>query len=112
MSFKRALKFPAYHEKYICPVETMSKYIKDTETFRGEITRLFIATTKLCRKASEDKWSRWVKSILQKAGIDMNIFLPHSTRNASTSMAKTTHLTLDTVLKAGGWKSMKTFAKH
>ena len=56
--------------------------------------------------------SRWVKGILKGVGIDMKIFSPHSTRNASTSMAKSVHLPIDLILKTGGWRSMKSYAKH
>ena len=41
----------------------------------------------------------------------MSIFTPHSTRSASTSRAAT-RIPIDTVLKTGDWRSMRTFAKH
>lgn len=50
------------------------------------------------------------ENILLKSGIDISS--PHSTRSASTSIVKTMHLPLDTVLKAEGWRSMNKFAKH
>ena len=46
-------KLPTYHEKCKCPVETMREY-----TFRGEITKLYITTTKPCREAYRDILSR------------------------------------------------------
>ena len=42
----------------------------------------------------------------------MKIFSPHSTRSASTSMAKNLQLPIDLILKTGGWRSMKSFGKH
>ena len=39
----------------------------------------------------------------------MNIFIPHSTRRASTTFAKQ-YVPLETVLKTGGWRSMEIFA--
>ena len=51
--------------------------------------------------------------MLKGAGIEMKIFYLHSTRSASTSMAKSVHLPIDLILKAGGWWSMKSpYAKH
>ena len=50
--------------------------------------------------------------MLKGAGIEMKIFSPHSTGSATTSMAKSVHLPIDLVLKAGGWRSMKSYAKH
>ena len=58
-----------------------------------------------------DTLSRWIKKTLRDSGIDMNIFSLHSTRSASTTFAKQ-YLPLETVLKTGGWSSMKTFALY
>lgn len=87
------------------------KYIKNTEAFRWEITRLFTTTTKPYRKASKDTLSWWVKNILQKAAVNI-INFPYSTRSASKSMARSIHFLLDTVLIAEGWRRMMTFWKH
>ena len=64
----------------------MRKYIKDTEAFKGEITRLFITTTTLYRKASKDKKQ-----------LSTLIFRPYPTRSASTSMVRTINFPLYTV---------------
>ena len=55
--------------------------------------------------------SRWVKGMLKGASIDTKRFSPHSTRSASTSMAKRVHLTIDFILEEG-WRSMTSYAKH
>ena len=93
-------------------MEVLKCYIDLTKDTRGDLTVLFITTTNQYRKASEDTLSRWVKGMLQGAGIDMKIFSPHSTRSASISMAKSVQLPIDLILKAGGWRSMKSYAKH
>ena len=41
--------------------------------------------------------------MLKGDGIEKKIFYLHSTRSASTSMAKSVHLPIDLILKAGGW---------
>ena len=46
--------------------------------------------------------ARWLKTVLDKAGIDTNIFHAHSTRAASTS-AKTAKLSVNTIMTAAGW---------
>ena len=106
------IKFPSYHDKTICPMEVLKCYIDLTKDIRGDLTGLFITTTKPYRKVSKDTLSRWVKGMLKGAGIDMKIFSPHSTRSASTSVAKSVHLPIDLILKAGGCRSMKSYAKH
>lgn len=45
------------------------------------------------------------------AGIDINIFKPHSTRAASSSAAFARRLPMATILKTVGWKSDSVFRK-
>lgn len=103
------IKLPKYAEKSICPVTTLQDYINSTRPLRNEVTGLFITTTKPHKKASEDTLARWIKHVLEKAGVDISIFSPHSTRSASTSSVMNS-VKLDTILKAGGWRSERTFA--
>ena len=49
--------------------------------------------------------------MLHDAGMDITIFTPHSTRSASTSKAAT-KVPMETVLKTGGWRNMRTFANY
>ena len=93
-------------------MEILKCYIDLTKDIRGDLAGLFITTTKSYSKASKDTLLRWVKGMLKGADIDMKIFPPHSTRSASTSMAKSVHLAIDLILKAGGWRSMKSYTKH
>ena len=86
-------------------MEVLKCYIDLTEDIRGDFTDLFITTTKPYRKASKDKLSRWVNRMLKGTGLDC-------TRSASTSMAKSVHLLINLILKAGGWRGIKSYAKH
>ena len=106
------IKFPSYHNKTICPMEVLKCYIDLTKDIRGDLTGLFITTTRPYRKASTHTLSRLVKGILKGAGIDMKIFPPHSTGSVSTSMGKSVHLPIGLILKTGGRRSMKSYAKH
>ena len=72
------------------------EYLKLTANIRGNITRLFITTTKSYKIALQDTLARWIKTTLQSAGRDMSIFIPHCNRSASTSRA-TTKIPIDTV---------------
>ena len=56
-----------------------------TKNITGDLTGLFITPTNPYRKASKDTLPRWVKGMLQGAGIDMKIFSHHPTRTVSTS---------------------------
>ena len=44
-----------------------------------------------------------------RAGIDVTVFKPHSTR-AAASAAKEKDIPLETIMKAAGWSSAKTFS--
>ena len=49
---------------------------------------------------------------MRLAGVDVNIFSPHSTRAASTSKAnRSGTVRLGTILKTAGWTNARTFAK-
>ena len=80
------IKFPRYQENdKICIFTRIKEYLKLTGNLRGNITRLFVTSTKSYKSASQDTLARWIKTTLQSAGIDMSIFTPHSTRSATTS---------------------------
>ena len=49
---------------------------------------------------SRDTISRWVKTIMPRAGIDTTKFKPHSTRAASTSAASRNAVPLENILTA------------
>lgn len=55
--------------------------------------------------------SRWLKSVLSKAGIDCTQFQGHSTRAASTSKAKSSGVPIDVIMGKAGWSTKSTFAR-
>ena len=104
------LKFPKYIENTnICPVTTLKQYLHMTSKNRGEIKSLFITQVRPFKPASKDTIAKWIRETLSNAGIDTSIFSPHSTRSAASSTAKRCRVPIDTILKPGGWRSMKTF---
>ena len=72
-------------------MEVLKSYIDLTKDIRGDLTGLFTTIIKPQRKASKNTLSRWVKRMLKGTGIDLKIFSTHSTKRASTSMAKSEH---------------------
>ena len=48
---------------------------------------------------------------MKESGINVNIFVSHSTRSASTSKCKISTLSFKETAKAAGWSNEKTFAK-
>ena len=55
--------------------------------------------------------SRWVREVLDMAGIDMSSFGPGSTRGASSSAAARRGATANQIMKAGSWSNLGTFER-
>ena len=105
------LELAAYPEdETLCIVTTLDEYIKRTHDLRGKENAVFVTFTKPYHAASKSTISRWIKTTLSEAGVDMNIFTPHSTRAASTSKAGT-RVPLETILKTAAWSGESTFRK-
>lgn len=101
--------FPA--EPRLCVYTYLCEYIKRTKALRGEETHLFISYIKPHKWVSKDTIARWVKMVMQQAGVDERLFKPHSTRAASTSKAFSANVPLASIIKAGSWKSDCVFRK-
>lgn len=100
-------KYPA--DSRICAFTNLEIYIKTTEKFRSS-SYLFISTMKPHSRASKDTISRWIKTVMKGAGIDTNVFKPHSCRAASTSAAARKDVDIETIMKTAGWTNAVTFA--
>ncbi|CAG2194969.1 unnamed protein product [Mytilus edulis] len=64
--------------------------------------KLILSCVKPYQHVSKATIARWVKTVLQLAGIDITIYKSHSTRSASTSAAFQCATSIDTILKAAG----------
>ena len=105
------LVFVAYPtDRRLCVVTSIVCYLERTCAFRGPFTGFFLTTKPPIRVASRDTLRRWTKDIMRSAGIDLNIFSPHSTRSASTSKAAL-KLPLATIISTVGWSRESTFTK-
>ena len=96
----------------VCPIQTLQSYKEFTKDTRGDLTGLFLITTKPYRKGSKVTLSRRVKEMLKGACIGMKSFSLHSTRSASTSMAKSAHLPPHIILKTESWRSMELYTRR
>ena len=96
----------------LCVYHCLEEYIQRTEKLRSDDGQLFISFNKPHNKVSRETLRRWIKNVMALAGIDVNIFKPHSTRSASTSAAAQAEQPLHEILKVAGWKSDCTFAKY
>lgn len=100
-------KFPSHSS--LCVASTLDEYIKRTAPMRGDENQLFISTIKPHNKVSKATISRWIKTVMKAAGINTDIFKPHSTRAASTSKAQSCDVPINSILKAASWKRDSVF---
>ena len=107
--------FPGFEDPLLCPKATLKVYEGRTECFRKqgetEHTRLFLAVVKPHKPVCSSTLARWLKSLLEKAGIDTGIFKAHSVRGAATSAAANAGVTMADILKAADWSSETVFSK-
>ena len=101
--------YPA--DEKLCLVTTLSCYIERTHALR-QSDKLFISTVPPFNAVTKSTIARWIKSLMKKAGIDVEQFGVHSCRAASTSTAMVKGAQIDTIMRAAGWNSATTFARY
>ena len=109
------VKLKAYPvDRRLCIFTALKEYLHRTESYRSNENqdKLFISYMKPYKAVTKMTISRWVKSILLMAGIDVSVFKPQSTRAATTSKAALLHVPLDTILQTAGWSQKCTFRKY
>lgn len=102
---------PFLENRNLCVVKTIEQYLERTKSIRGDENKLFISFNKPHRAVTRSTISRWIKRVLQEAGIDTEIFKAHSTRAASSSHARDASVNIDHILSTAGWSNCKTFHK-
>ena len=97
----------------LCPVVTLRAYEGRTKEFRREegSNPLFLTTIRLHNVASSSTIARWLKSILEKAGVDTSIFKAHSVRGAAVTAASNAGVTTCDILNAADWSSQSVFQR-
>ena len=102
------LAFP--EDKELCVVQHLREYIHQTDALRKDHSQLLLSYVKPFRPVARDTVSRWVKQVLQYAGIDITKYSAHSCRAASTSNVKVKDLKITEIMKRAGWSTASTFA--
>ncbi len=104
--------FPSFEQNpLLCPVATLQAYLERTKNCRGQVTKVLIGTIKPHKAVAPSTIARWLKTMLECAGIDTNIFSGHSIRGAASSMASKGGVTTGDILKAADWSSESVFQK-
>ena len=75
-------------------------------------TQFLFVTSNTFKSVAPATLSRWVKNILQEAGVDTMVYKPHTTCHAAASKFAYTTNNLAQTLKLGCWKTTSSFYKH
>lgn len=97
----------------LCVIACIKEYMERTKTIRetNKESKLLVSYQKPFKAISKDTVTRWIKTVLGLAGIDLDVFTPHSTRAASTSAAAKAGLPLSSILSSAGWSNENTFTR-
>ena len=105
------IKLKAFPNKRVCVVHNIKVYLQRTLDTRGSVKQIFRMVGKPTRSVTRDITSRWVKTVLTLAGIDVTLFKPGSTRSATSSKAHKAGVTMDEIWRADAWSIATTFSK-
>jgi len=104
------IKLHAYPpERRLCILTYLKQYLLQTKSLRAGEKSLFISFRRPHKPVSKDTIARWLKLVMQKAGLDTKVYTAHSTRTASTSAASHSQVPVDDILKTAGWAKENTF---
>ena len=98
----------------LCVLRCLQCCIGHTSSFRPVLhpdtpSSLLVSYHKPNRPVKSCAISRWIKSVLESAGIDTSIFKGHSMRSASTSKARSRAVLQEEVVKMADWSGTSTF---
>ena len=106
-----AIEFQGFSSEVLCPVKCLKAYEAATVSFRkgSDQDQLFLAISQPHGPVSSSTIARWLKTVMQLAGIDTSKFSAHSTRGASSSAAAMSGVSMHQILETADWSSAKTF---
>ena len=73
--------------------------------------QLFISFIKPHHPVTSSTIARWLKLVIESAGIDTSVFKAHSVRSASTSAAAMQGVTTEDILSAADWNTESSFQR-
>ncbi len=103
------LYLPRMQNEKVCVWNCVLTYFLRTKKLR-QADQFFVISRPPHRAATSSTISRWLRDILQLAGINVALYKAHSTRSAASSKAKK-FVPLDKVLEAADWRGATVFEK-
>jgi hypothetical protein len=108
----KPLEFLKYSlEPQLCAVTHLLEYVKRTACTRNDRKQLLLSHVKPYGPVSKDTISRWIKSVLSSAGLDVTKFKSHSVRAASTSFLALNNCNIKDIMLSAGWSNEQTFQR-
>lgn len=87
-------------DKELCVVQHLREYIHRTDSLRKDHSQLLLSYLKPFKPVPRDTVPRWVKKVLQPAGIDITKYSAHSCRASYTSNVKVKGLNIAEIMKS------------
>ena len=94
--------FAFEEDEQLCVISSLNVYLARTKPLMKQYSQLLISYVKPNKPFAQSTVARWIKSVLLKADINVNIFGAHSVRSGSTSAAKVKGLPLDMIMSTAG----------
>ncbi|KAM4696339.1 LOW QUALITY PROTEIN: uncharacterized protein WCC33_015103 [Rhinophrynus dorsalis] len=107
----RTISYPSFpSQPQLCVVKCLQEYEKRTAPHRNpKWSQLLISFRTPFLPVSAATLARWVRWIMQLAGINIALFGAHSSRGAMASMALQSGGRLEDILRAADWSRESTF---
>ena len=96
----------------IDPVQCLKSYLNMTANQREtkvQKSHLFLSFVPPHHVVKTCSIARWLRLIMQEAGIDMSKFKAHSTRSAAVSKVPLAGMSVNEIAKLGDWSNASTF---
>ena len=97
-------------DRRLCVLTVLKEYLKRTKSIRAT-KQLFVSFIKPHDKVTTSTIGRWVRTVMQKAGINTTKYKAHSVRAAVASKASS-NVPINDIMKLAGWSQESTFRKY
>ena len=95
----------------LCIVAMLREYLARTQDLRKDQDQLLLSYQKPHHPITKDTLARWLRDILNKSRVNIELFSAHSTRSASMSAAARCGLPVNAIMNAAGWSAVSTFTR-
>lgn len=106
------LELKAYPpDRRLCVYTVLKEFLFRREGKGISSDNLFISYQRPHGSVTSITISRWLRTVMARAGINTTLFKAHSVRAAVSSKAKAAHVPVKEIMERAGWSRESTFAK-